>query len=157
MNPPLNWAMTASCSSHQSTRVSQASSRFLSRMSLAYHSNTSGRSLKNTRMRSGLLQQRLICCQTRNARSLLLSPRSRRKIITLMFQFMPETSMITWKTPLDSTIQALDSCKEVDQVKLGHSLHHPISLRNTPSKSLAEEAMVSFKSNQLTLILVRSP
>jgi hypothetical protein len=36
-------------------------------------------------------------------------------------------------------------------------LHHPISLRNTPSKSLAEEAMVSFKSNQLTLILVRSP
>lgn len=59
-----------------------------------------------------------------------------------MFQFMPETSMITSRIQLGSTIQARDLCKEVEQVKLALLLHHPISSRNTLLRSSAEEAMV---------------
>lgn len=69
MSQPSNWATTANCSSHQFTRAFQANSRFWSKMSLAYPSNTSGKSQISTKMRSGLLQQRHICYQMKNARS----------------------------------------------------------------------------------------
>lgn len=113
-----------------------------------YHLSTSGKFQRNTRMKSDLTLKRPFYCQMKNARLLPLLQPSRKKIIILMFQFMPKTYMTTSRTLLASLLQ--------DLVSLARTQPNPKPqhlLKSTFWKLLAEEVTVLSKFSHKTLIL----
>lgn len=136
-------------SSLQSSKEFQASSKCSWRMSQEFLCNTSGKSQRNTRMKSSLLQLKLTCFQMKRLRSWLLSQPWRKRTIISLCRSMPVTSMTTRRIQLVSTTQGLETCR-----RLAHqSNHQTLSSKSTASRFSEEEVMVEFKSHQPMLTL----
>lgn len=117
-----------------------------------YHLSTNGKFQKNTKMKSDSTRKRPFYFQMKNVRLLLLSQPSRKRITTLMFQFMPKTYTTTSRTLSASSPQDLvSSARTRPNPKPQHLL------KSMFWKLSAEEVTVLSKFSHKTLILELSP
>lgn len=140
-------ATTRSSSSHLPTLEFRQNNRSLSKMIQEYHLSTNGKFQKNTRMKSDSTLKRPFYSQMKNARLLPHSRPWRKKIIILMFQFMPKTYTTTWRI--------LSASLPQDLVLLARTQLNPKPqrlLKSTFWKLSVVEVMASSKFSHKTLI-----